>query len=475
MVAVRSSTGLVDDLERLALALESLDLRTALLRHKSSDPTRDQLVRTIRSYVIPRLVDPTSPLCVVFAGPTGSGKSTLVNSVSGHEFAETGPIRPTTTGPIVLTSHLNAPRFETIGGVDCEVAVGAAPIFDSVALVDTPDIDSTSTEHRAIAEMLIDNADVVVFVTSALRYADLIPWEVLRRAVSRGAPVINVLNRYTSSSAGAYVDFKSRLLDEGLVTDVVRVPEHHLTEGAHSVPSLAVKDLARRLVDAARDRGRYQDEVLDRVLASTIAQTRALIESVNDDRRWLDDREIEIRSGFANAAAKIDLTEAIEDLTFDFPHGRSERKKRRWLRHAPTDIDVTDRIIATVEADIRSRGLIEDELQEMVAETIPGWHDYARRVADGGSSVSVGLLQAVLIYSSLGRRDREMESFVIGEESDQLVDRVRRELINRLQVIYNHGGDRLVDRFELETGDPRSDDLDGRLALVVARSHFADA
>ena len=273
MVAVRSSTGLVDDLDRLASALESLDLRTASIRGKNSDTIRDQLVRTVRSFVVPRLTDPAIPLCVVFAGPTGSGKSTLVNSISGYQVSETGPIRPTTTAPVVLASSENAERLGRISGVVCDVVEGAAPILDSVALIDTPDIDSTSTEHRAITETLIDNADVVVFVTSTLRYADLVPWQVLRRAVSRGAPVINVLNRYTSSSAGAYVDFRRLLAAEGLTTDIVRVPEHHLGSGAHSVPSLAVKELARRLVDVARDRNDYQQGVLDRVLAATLAQT----------------------------------------------------------------------------------------------------------------------------------------------------------------------------------------------------------
>jgi len=475
VVAVRSSTGLVDDLDRFALALESLDLRTASIRHKRSDSTRDQLVRTVRSYVMPRLVDPATPLCVVFAGPTGSGKSTLVNSVSGHEFADTGPIRPTTTEPIVLTSKTNAEHFARVGGVDCLVAVGAAQIFNSVALIDTPDIDSTETEHRVIAEKLIDNADVVVFVTSPLRYADLIPWEVLRRAVSRGAPVINVLNRYTSSSSGAYVDFRRRLAKEGLASEVIRIPEHHLDVDARSVPSLAVKELARRLVGVARNRDEYSQDVLDRVLASTLAQTSDLIESVKDDRRWLDDRETEIRSGFANAAEEIDLAAVLEDLTFDFPHQASARRKRQWLRNAPSDIDVTERIVALVETDVRSRGLIDDDLQTMVARAIPGWHDYARRVAEEIGSAHQGLAQAVLIAASLGGRDREMESFVIGPTSDQLVTRVRRELISRIQVVYTHGGERLVDRLAAEAGDPQSGDLDDRMALVVARSHFADA
>lgn len=475
MVAVRSSTAFVDDLESLALALESLDLRTASIRAKNSNTTRDQLVRTIRSYVIPRLVDPATPLCVVFAGPTGSGKSTLVNSISGHKVSDTGPIRPTTTAPVVLASRANREWSQRIGRVECFVVEGAAPILDTVVLVDTPDIDSTSTEHRAIAEALIDNADVVVFVTSTLRYADLVPWEVLRRAVSRGAPVINVLNRYTSSSAGAHVDFKRRLAAEGLGSDVVRVPEHRLKTDAHSVPSLAVRELARSLVDVARDRDRYQQEVLNRVLASTLAQSEELVASVDEDRLWLDEQQSGIRLGFAEAAVDLELSSLVGDVVFDFPTSASARRKRRWLRSAHVEIDVNDRVVATVETDIRLHGLIDAELREMMPEAILGWHDYTRRVVEETDVSSPDLARSVLICSSMGRRDPELESYVLGDGSDLLVARVRRELFNRLQVIYTHSGERLADQLVIDIGDPSSADLADRLSIVVARSHFADA
>ena len=102
----------------------------------------------------------------------------------------------------------------------------------------------------------VDNADVIVFVTSALRYADEVPWQVLRRAISRGTPVIHVLNRVGSSSSGAVIDFKSRLAAAGLEPDPVTVPEHHLSAGAQRVPSLAVRALQRRLGEVVTDKHR---------------------------------------------------------------------------------------------------------------------------------------------------------------------------------------------------------------------------
>jgi hypothetical protein len=68
-----------------------------------------------------------------------------------------------------------------------------------------------------------------------------------------------------------------------------------------------------------------------------------------------------------------------------------------------------------------------------------------------------------------------MESFVLGPESDIVVERVASDLISRLQVIYTHIGERLVDRLTLDAGDPDTVDLANRISFVVASSHFADA
>ena len=71
-----------------------------------------------------------------------------------------------------------------VGGVECVTVEGAARILESLAFADTPDIDSTSARHREVAEIMIDHADIVVFVSSASRYGDLVPWEIIRRARS---------------------------------------------------------------------------------------------------------------------------------------------------------------------------------------------------------------------------------------------------------------------------------------------------
>ncbi|MDP9493720.1 MAG: 50S ribosome-binding GTPase, partial [Actinomycetota bacterium] len=173
MVAINAADDLTSELEALARAVQGLvfgDDPVGLIHARE----RDRIVTTIRSYLLPRMLNPSTPLLVVFAGPTGAGKSTLLNSVSGLEIAETGPLRPTTTQPVILAA--GAAGYDVIGGIECEVVEGKAPILGSMTLVDTPDLDSTAVAHRVAAETMIDNADIVVFVSSALRYADLVPW-----------------------------------------------------------------------------------------------------------------------------------------------------------------------------------------------------------------------------------------------------------------------------------------------------------
>lgn len=237
----------------------------------------DRLVRTIRSFIVPRLTKGFRPLTVVFAGPTGAGKSTLLNSVAGADLSKTGPLRPTTRLPRVYALAGAAGEYSKLDDMTCEVVPGRAPILKSMTLVDSPDIDSTVSEHRALAETLIDNADVVVFVSSALRYADRVPWEILRRARSRGAPIICVLNRIRATSDGVVHDYRRMLSGEGLGETVVAIGEHHLASGASRVPSGSIRRLRRELVARVEMHRLDSEAILRRVVDATCRDAEQII------------------------------------------------------------------------------------------------------------------------------------------------------------------------------------------------------
>ena len=64
-----------------------------------------------------------------------------------------------------------------------------------LALVDAPDIDSVEHANRELADQLVEAADLCLFVTTATRYADRVPWLVLGRVRERGLPLVVVVNR----------------------------------------------------------------------------------------------------------------------------------------------------------------------------------------------------------------------------------------------------------------------------------------
>ena len=53
-----------------------------------------------------------------------------------------------------------------------------------LAILDAPDIDSVEERNRILAAQLLAAADLWLFVTSAARYADQVPWDFLRRPPS---------------------------------------------------------------------------------------------------------------------------------------------------------------------------------------------------------------------------------------------------------------------------------------------------
>ena len=64
-----------------------------------------------------------------------------------------------------------------------------------LAFLDAPDIDSVVAENRRLAAQLLAAADLWLFVTTAARYADAVPWDLLRAAQSRGTALAVLLDR----------------------------------------------------------------------------------------------------------------------------------------------------------------------------------------------------------------------------------------------------------------------------------------
>ena len=495
---------LADDLEYLASSLEALPI-SDVPENDRLIARRDWIIRTIHEYLIPRMADPTAPLIVVFAGPTGAGKSTLLNSVTGAAHTLAGPLRPTTKDPLVLSPETRAADYQHIGGVTCEVVTGRAPILEELILVDTPDIDSTSVEHRAMAETMIDNADIVVYVSSALRYADLVPWEVLRRAHSRGVPVIQVMNRIRASSRGALADYSSRLDSEGLASEIVAVQEHHIGPGAQAIPPAAVQQLRDRLVSEVEARRAGAADVVRSVFQTTVEETRQVIEDATallDETRFttthvkqlldVDLGRIGIRRENVKGS-RLDLR-PLADLGL-----RRVRTKRMIRRRLPSSADVArslalfdESVIAAVDADIRRQlhagDLINGEdRKHLLSDThlatrtaVSRWRSEIGALPAVATSHDPSLVSLILGGCCFDMPDGRLEAVVRllapGIELSGLAPDVAARLTDRLVPVYAGAERRVVSRMSAAAVSRRSiDRVRASRWAVIARSSFAHA
>ncbi len=195
----------------------------------AAESGRSELLRQLDDYILPRLASLDAPLLAVVGGSTGSGKSTLVNSLVGSVVSAPGILRPTTRSP-VLVHHPDDERWFTPSRILPDLAratggsavegdatmqlVPSATLPAGLALLDAPDIDSVVLGNRELARQLLGAADLWLFVTTAARYADAVPWELLRQASERGTSVAVVLNRVPRPSIPVIREHLSSMLKE---------------------------------------------------------------------------------------------------------------------------------------------------------------------------------------------------------------------------------------------------------------------
>src|SRR3954452_20077049 len=181
-----------------------------------------QLRDHLTAHILPRARSLDAPLLVLVFGPTGAGKSSILNALAGFAASPSGVTRPTTRDVVVLArqgarhSLLGAGQpLATLAG-DRLRLIERDDLPEGIALLDSPDVDSIEHANRDLTDRLAEAADLGIFVTTATRYADRVPWEVLARARDRGLPLVVVINRMPEAAADrvAVLDDLDRLLSE---------------------------------------------------------------------------------------------------------------------------------------------------------------------------------------------------------------------------------------------------------------------
>jgi hypothetical protein len=409
--------GLLSAVEQLRSAVHDASFPLDIPGVTEARSARLALVRQLDDYVVPRLRSLDAPLLAVVGGSTGAGKSTLVNSLVGSVVSQGGVLRPTTRCP-VLVHHPQDQRWFTgtrilpdlarvTGGYGADAGAGDGHRADAgagdgqhaatgagdgpravrlvssdtlpagLSLLDAPDIDSVVHANRDLAAQLFLAADLWLFVTTAARYADAVPWEFLRGASEHGTSVAIVLDRVPPEAMEEIrTHLASMLRERGLAS----APIFTIAESALTTDGLlGEREVARLrswLAALARD-SKARSIVVRRTLTGalrSIPDTALMLSGASADQ----DAATAALHGEVDAAY-AEALEAVEHAMTDGTLLRGEVLARwqefvgtgQFLRQVEAGISrLRDRVAAAVTGNAPPVTELGEALQSGVAELL---------------------------------------------------------------------------------------------------------
>ncbi len=432
MTTPATPTDMITALVRLREALQAAKLPLDLPAVEETRKNQREMVDQVEDYVLPRLIQIDAPLLTVVGGSTGAGKSTLVNSLVGTRVTEPGVLRPTTRSPVLVHNPVDADWFDkerilpdlarTTGATGDPGAlqlVSSDAVPPGLAVLDAPDIDSVEEHNRTLAAQLLAAADLWLFVTSAARYADQVPWDYLKAAAERSTAVAIVLDRTPADAILEVGGHLARMLTtrglrdsplftvaEGQVDDDGLLPPEAVAEIRGWLHSLAADSNARAAVvkqtldgairslshhahvvaDAADaqakmvarlrgDADRAYDEALSRVDEASadgtllrgevlarwqeFVGTGELLRSLETKVGWLRDRVVGAIKGRPQQAEKVTVAveSGLETLILEHAENAAERAEASWqsVEAGRHLLEDSGRDLGRASRDFRSR------------------------------------------------------------------------------------------------------------------------
>ncbi|GAA1599885.1 hypothetical protein GCM10009789_62520 [Kribbella sancticallisti] len=344
-VVVREKSAEEQATEQAAMALITalMKLRGALaasmlpLDVVGADEARQQqkvMLDQLDDYILPRLVQLEAPVLAVVGGSTGAGKSTLVNSLIGQVVSEPGVLRPTTRSPVLIHNPADAEWFtgdrvlpgmarssgDSPGGTEDPGQirlVAADTIPPGLAVLDAPDIDSVVEANRDLATQLLAAADLWLFVTTAARYADAVPWEFLQSASDRSTAVAVVLDRAPADTIDDITGHLAQmLLERGLGDSPLFSIKETVVDSNGMLPSEVVASIKDWLIDLAAD-AEARSAVVRRTLQGAVTAMTKKTPAFAKAVRAQADTVVELRSTAETAydRAVKDVAKATQDGT----------------------------------------------------------------------------------------------------------------------------------------------------------------
>ena len=198
-----------------------------------------------------------------------------------------------------------------------------------LAILDAPDIDSVERANRTLAAELLAAADLWLFVTSAARYADQVPWDFLKAAAERSTAVAIVLDRTAPDAVQEVSGHLARMLTARGLRDS---PLFTVTEGEVSddglLPAAYVAEIRSWLDLLAADanaRAAVVKQTLDGAVRSLARRTHDVADAAAEQATTLERLRQDVERSYAEAVSRVD--EASADGTLlrarCWPAGRS--------------------------------------------------------------------------------------------------------------------------------------------------------
>jgi hypothetical protein len=321
--AASGTSAMVSALTRMREALAGVSFPLDLPDADQHRTMRREMVDQLENYVLPRLAQIEAPLLTVVGGSTGAGKSTLVNSLVGRRVTQPGVLRPTTRSPVLVHNPADVAWFDQLrilpglartsratGDPGALQLVAADTVPEGLAILDAPDIDSVEERNRTLAAELLAAADLWLFVTSAARYADQVPWGFLKAAAERSTAVAIVLDRTAPEAVAEVSGHLARMLTDRGLRDS---PLFTVTEGAVSDDGLLgpeqVAEIRTWLVALAADanaRAGVVKQTLDGAVRSLSRRTHEVADAAAEQLAMAARLREDVDRSYEEAVARVD-------------------------------------------------------------------------------------------------------------------------------------------------------------------------
>ena len=422
-----SGTVLPDALQALRDRVAAASLRLQTPDVVTDSRTARAIVDQIDDYLLPRLRDLDAPLLTVVGGSTGAGKSTLVNSLIGAEITAAGVLRPTTRAPVLVCATADRAAFSgdrVLPGLARETGADTGQGADSgslrlvvrddiptgLALLDAPDVDSVVTANRDLAAQLLAAADLWVFVTTAARYADAVPWDLLRTAQERGTALAVVLDRVPPEAVTEVADDLTGMLERaGLPSArLFVIEERPLVDGLLAENQIApLRTWLHRLAADQGERSAVVRQTLHGALESMEGRVAGIVAAVEAQESAADGLRGAAVAAYEGARAGVDDGVRSGALLRGEVLARWQEfvGTGEWMRSLQAQVG---RFRDRITASLTGRPLPGDDLKVALESSV---EQLLRAEADGAAERTVTAWRALPGGPGLlGNRARELES-----------------------------------------------------------------